>query len=106
MNNQKKILHGLIPELNKDTMGIVCQYMSKSKFQPWINEKQICWMGVSSGHCFAAVDLLKQNPEKIDWGRLSWGNCSAAVELLKQNPEKIYWSTLSSSAFIYEWCLW
>ena len=82
MNKQMKILHGLIPELNKDTMGIVCQYMSKSKFQPWVDEKQIDWTEVSQGRCPAAVDLLKQNPKKINW------------------------PYLSSSKFIYEWCLW
>ena len=97
MTKQKKILHGFIPELNKDTMGIVCQYLLKPKFQSWVDEKQIDWRQLSQGHCPAAVDILKQNPKKIYWELLSWVRCFAAVELLKKNPKKIYWNWLSLS---------
>lgn len=45
----------------------------------------------------AAIDLLKQNPDKIDWDGLSMNTHPFAIALLKMNPEKIKWILLSGN---------
>ncbi|NBS92095.1 hypothetical protein EBS67_19175, partial [bacterium] len=48
----------------------------------------------------AAIELLKENPDKIDWYCLSLN--SAAIELLKENPDKMDWDWLSSNPAIFK----
>jgi hypothetical protein len=43
----------------------------------------------------AAIDLLKENPDKINWFMLSEN--PAAIDLLKENPDKIDWYMLSKN---------
>ena len=62
------------------------------------NPEKINWYFLSTNPM--AIDLLEKNQDNIDWGMLS-GNLSA-INLLEKNQDKIYWNYLSENSMIFK----
>ena len=85
-------------ELPLDICNMISDYLPKYVLHDWIDINKLNWDMLSENP--AAIELLKENPDKINWYMLSRN--PAAIYLLEDNQDKINYFVYSKNSAIFE----